>query len=145
MRAFILFLLLCVPAYAQTTAPASVKLPPELARVLRDYERAWQAHDAAALASLFTEDGFILPSGKPPVRGRDAIREAYAKSGGPLFLRAFAWSTDGATGYIIGGFTYAKDDADKGKFILALRRNRNGKWMIAADMDNGNARPKPAS
>src|SRR6185295_2049761 len=37
---------------------ASVALPPELARVLTDYEAGWKAGDAAALASLFAEDGF---------------------------------------------------------------------------------------
>ena len=42
---------------------ATVALPPELARVLTDYEKAWQARDAAALAALFAEDGFVLPSG----------------------------------------------------------------------------------
>ena len=47
-----------------------VALPPELARVLRDYERAWRAGDAAALAALFAEDGFVLQSNRPPVRGR---------------------------------------------------------------------------
>jgi hypothetical protein len=50
----------------------SVALPPELARVLTDYETAWQKRDAAALARLFAEDGFVLPSGHVPVRGRAA-------------------------------------------------------------------------
>ncbi|HWU52548.1 MAG TPA: hypothetical protein VN153_06990, partial [Tahibacter sp.] len=47
-------------AFAQTNdaapAPAplpSVTLPPAIARVLRDYEKAWIARDDAALASLF--------------------------------------------------------------------------------------------
>src|SRR5712692_196215 len=78
------------PAAAVTSLP-SVTLPPELDRVLRDYERAWQAHDPAALAELFDEDGFVLASTRPPVRGRAAIREAYAKAGGPLALRALAF------------------------------------------------------
>mgnify|MGYP006148377467 CR=1 FL=1 len=41
---------------AQETPPArlpSVTLPPELDRVLRDYERNWAAGDEAALAALF--------------------------------------------------------------------------------------------
>src|SRR5262245_32960534 len=59
----------------------SIELPPALDRVLRDYERAWQARDPAALATLFAEDGFVLANGSPPVRGRDAIRTAYAHGG----------------------------------------------------------------
>jgi len=121
----------------------SVDLPPALDRVLRDYERAWAPRDAAALAALFTEDGFVLSPGKPPVRGRDAIRAAYTGgSGGPLFLRALAYKTDGSVGYIIGAFGRVKGGDDDGKFNLALRRVK-GRWLIAADMDNSNRRPGP--
>jgi ketosteroid isomerase-like protein len=123
----------------------SVELPAELSRVLRDYERAWRARDAAALARLFLEDGFILQNGKPPVRGREPIREAYSKSGGPLYLRALAYSVDGTTGYIIGAYSGAENAPDSGKFILALRRGTDGRWLIAADMDNANRRASPPS
>jgi hypothetical protein len=85
----------------------------------------------------------VLASGKPPVRGRAAIREGYANSGGPLFLRAFAYSTDGSTGYIIGGYRAQESGPDEGKFVLALRRETSGRWLIAADIDNGNQRPRP--
>src|SRR6185436_2510558 len=93
---------------ATTAAPTlpSVNLPSELNRVLRDYERAWGARDAAGLSALFAEDGFVLQGGRPPVRGRSAIRAAYAGSGGPLRLRAFAYATSGDVGYILGGYTY---------------------------------------
>jgi ketosteroid isomerase-like protein len=132
---------------ADETRLPSVTLPPALDRVLRDYERAWQGRDAAALAALFTEDGFVLSNGKPPVRGRAAIRKAYADSGGPLSLRALAYSISGTTGYIIGA--YGGDPAtDDGKFILAVRRGPARKWLIAADIDNSNRRPgapSPAS
>lgn len=131
------------PAAPQVAASQpSIELPAPLDRVLRDYERAWRAKDPAALAELFTEDGFVLASGRPPVRGRAAIRESYAKAGGPLFLRAFAYSTEGKTGYIIGGFRDEESGADGGKFVLAIRKNKSGKWLIAADMDNANQRPR---
>ncbi|MBK5258172.1 MAG: SgcJ/EcaC family oxidoreductase [Thermoanaerobaculia bacterium] len=119
---------------ATTPRLPSVSLPPSLERVLRDYEIAWRARDAAALADLFAEDGFVMGSGQPPVRGREAIREAYAESGGPLVLRALAYSTEGKVGYIIGAF--GRDaSTDIGKFVLALKKVR-GRWLIAADMDN---------
>ena len=141
----LLFAVLPLAGAAQQPAPApatpSVTLPPELDRVLRDYERAWQGRDAAGLAALFTEDGFVLSNGKPPVRGRAAIRDAYAKSGGPLALRALAFTTEGKVGYIIGAFGGKPGDPDWGKFVLALRRGGDGRWLIAADMDNENRRP----
>lgn len=119
----------------------SVDLPPELDRVLRDYERAWQANDENALAELFAEDGFVMSNTRPPVRGRDAIRAAYADSGGPLALRAFAYGTDGSVGWIIGAFG-GEPSADSGKFVLALRRGADGRWLIAADIDNSNRPPR---
>ena len=126
------------------TALPSVTLPPELDRVLRDYERAWEAKDAAALSGLFTDDGFVLSNGRPPVRGTAAIREAYAgSSGGPLSLRAFSYSVDGTVAYIIGAYSESPGKPDIGKFILALRKSGKGKWLIAADIDNVNRRPRP--
>lgn len=138
---------LVTSAFGQTAreaAPrmASVKLPPQLDRVLRDYEKGWQARDENALAAIFAEDGFVLASSKPPVRGREAIRDAYKDSGGPLVLRALAYATEGNVGWIIGAFGVNSTE-DLGKFVLALRRGKDGRWLIAADIDNSNRRPGP--
>ncbi len=123
----------------QAPAPLpSVALPAELDRVLRDYERAWQAKDAGALAALFTEDGFVLALNRPPVRGRAAIREAYAGAGGPLALRAYAFHTQGDLAVILGGYATTPGGGDVGKFTLTLRRVE-GRWLLFSDMDNGNA------
>jgi ketosteroid isomerase-like protein len=120
----------------------SVALSPELARVLTDYEAAWQGKDAAALAALFAEDGFVLPNGAPAVRGRAAIERHYTGHGGPLALRALAFATEGAVGYIIGGYAAEKGQPDTGKFTLTLRRAEDGRWLIQSDMDNNNSRPR---
>ena len=131
---------------AARAAPAaglpSVTLPPALDRVLRDYERAWTARDPEALSKLFAEDGFVLASGRAPVRGRAAIREAYAKAGGPLHLRALDFAISGEVGYIIGTYAAAADKPDDGKFVLALKR-APGRWLIAADIDNSIERASP--
>jgi ketosteroid isomerase-like protein len=129
-------------AGAQEAAPLpGVEMPAGLARVLTDYEAAWQARDAAALAALFAEDGFVLSSGAPPVRGRAEIQKRYTGSGGPLSLRALAFSTEGPIGYIVGGFARKKGEPDVGKFTLTLRKGPDGRWLIFSDMDNGNSRP----
>lgn len=138
--AFVLFLALAAPAAA--APPPSVTLPPGLDRVLRDYERAWAAGDTAALARLFAPGGMALPNGRPPARGAEEIRAAYAAgSGSPLSLRALDFAVSGDLAYVIGGFGAAPDRPDFGKFVLVLRRGAGDRWLIVADMDNANAPP----
>ncbi len=135
-------------AQAALAPPAelpSVELSPELGRVLRDYEAAWRRGDAAGLAALFPEDGFVLQGGRAPVRGRAAIRAAYAgQGGGPLRLRALAAATADTLGYIIGAYGYGDAPGDQGKFTLTLRRGPDGRWLIFSDMDNSSQPPRPA-
>jgi ketosteroid isomerase-like protein len=135
------------PIRAQTPTPsgapplASITLPPEVDRVLRDYERAWRSGDATAVAALFAEDGYLLQSGRNPIRGRAAIANAYkGQAGGPLRLRAFAYAASDTTGYILGAYGYGEgsDIPDQGKFTVTLRRDRGGPWQLFSDMDNGN-------
>ncbi|MGN7768428.1 YybH family protein [Stenotrophomonas sp. 22692] len=138
-------LLLATPAIshdAEGTTSARL-LPAPLDRVLRDYEQAWRTGDAKALAALFAEDGFVLQSNQPPVRGRSAIEAAYAGQGSsPLRLRALAYAVEENTGYIIGAYSYGNNVGDTGKFTLALKREGDGPWVIFSDMDNSNARPR---
>jgi len=102
-------------ACAMFAAPASIQLPKELDRVLRDYERNWRDKDAKGLAGLFTEDGFALAH------------------------------LDGNLAIIIGAYTYGvAANQDRGKFTLTLKRkSKSSAWLIYSDMDNGVAqRPK---
>jgi uncharacterized protein (TIGR02246 family) len=127
-------------ANAKIEAQPSVTLPPELARVLTDYETGWKAGDGAGLAKLFTEDGFVLTGGRPPIKGRAAIEKQYSGGGQPLSLRAIAYATQGDVGYIIGGFSRESGQPDSGKFTLTLRKTGTGQWLIVSDMDNSNTR-----
>lgn len=141
-RLLIAFVLLVAPAAGQDAVPPSIELPPELDRVLRDYEKAWSSKDAVALARLFAEDGYVLPNLGTPVKGRAAIEKHYTGSGGPLILRAFAYATEGAVGYILGGYTNTPGAVDAGKFTLTLRKRADGRWLIVSDMDSPNRRPQ---
>jgi hypothetical protein len=114
-------------AQATPSAPApqlpSVTLPPALDRVLRDYESAWRAGDHNRLSQLFTEDGFILPSGVPPIRGRAGIAAHYQGQSGPLHLRALSYTTADSIGFILGAYGYGETAPvpDMGKFTLRSR------------------------
>lgn len=143
----LIFFLLCSVSHllAQQTGPAfpptdslpSVTLLPEIDRVLRDYEREWQANNTEKLVALFTPDGFVLQPRRPAIRGQANLKEAYRTGAGqPLFLRALSFAQDGSVGYIIGAYRAKSTGNDIGKFILALRKGADGRWLIAADMDN---------
>lgn len=150
------FSVLVNPLTAQTPQPPpvvvadplpSVTLPAELDKVLRNYERAWRTNDIPALVSLFTEDGFVLQPGRPPARGHSALANVYrGQAGGMLKLRALAYASADAVGYIIGAYGYGDTPGDQGKFTLTLRKV-GGRWLIASDMDNGNQprRPPPTT
>ena len=121
--------------------PAAVVLPSALDRVLRDYERAWRDGNGPALAALFTADGYAVQSGSPLRQGRAAIALGITRPGGALKLTAYAFSVSGAVGYIVGGYRYPQSAGPDGRFVLALRKGADGRWLIAADLDNSGPRP----
>ena len=128
---------------AQTDDPlgmAPVGLPPALDRVLRDYERAWRAGDGKQLASLFAEDGMRLAPGSLPLRGREQLAGELKGPGGELQLRAHAYAVSDSVAWIVGGYRYPGTTGPGGKYVLALRKGRDGRWLIAADMDNSASR-----
>ncbi len=127
------------PVPTEATPPA-VPLPPALDRVLRDYEAAWRDGDGARLASLFTDDGFAVQSGSPLARGRTAIAGNIKGPGGALQLTAYAYSVSGTVGYIVGGYRYPQTGGPGGRFVLALQLGTDGRWLIAADLDNSGPR-----
>ena len=117
--------------------PDVVELPPPLDRVLRDYEQAWRAGDAAGLSELFDADGMIKRQ-EGWVQGRDNIARAYGNASGPLHLWAVDFGVDGSIAFVVGIFSYDDQPATaRGKFILVLRKDDTGRWRIAADLDSG--------
>ncbi|MBQ5945965.1 SgcJ/EcaC family oxidoreductase [Massilia sp. ST3] len=146
MRAYLIAPMLAAvlslaPAMAQTLPSGDV--PPDVERVLRDYEKAWAANDAKALAALFAEDGIALPSNQPPARGKERIAQAYAGGGAmPTFLRVIDYRASGDLATLVGAYGPAGQARDFGKFVLVLRRV-DGRWLIAADIENANMRMGP--
>ena len=132
-------LLLPLVAGAQDTPPA-ITLPAPLDRVLRDYEAAWRDGDGKRLAALFTEDGFAIQNGAELRRGREAIARGITRPGGALQLTAYAYSSSGGVGYIVGGYRYPDTVGAGGRFVLALRSGPDGRWLIAGDLDNAGPR-----
>ncbi len=133
------------PARSPEAVPTPITLPPALDRVLRDYERAWRDGNGPGLAALFADDGFAVQSGSPLRQGRAAIAKGITRPGGALQLTAYAFSVSDAVGYIVGGYRYPQSTGPGGRFVLALRMGSDGRWLIAADLDNSPAPPPPAA
>jgi ketosteroid isomerase-like protein len=123
----------------------TVTLPPELDRVLRDYERHWASGDEAGLAALFAKDALLLPSGFAAAQGREGIRRAYEDVIVPVHLRALAYAADDSVGYVAGAYRFDPMETETGKFILALRRTAGGPWMISAGIENISHIMEPAT
>lgn len=113
----------------------SIVLPAELDRVLRDYERYWRSGNAEGLVSLFTPDGMIRRRGW--IQGQAALRAGLQGSEGDLRLRAVGFAVDETVAYILGAYGYGAgpQPPDRGVFILTLRREGDGPWLITADLD----------
>ena len=113
--------------------------------VVARYESASNAGDAVALAALYADDALLLPPDGGIVSGHDAIL-AFWQDGieSGISFEVVESSVDAGNGYVVGRFLMeasASAPADSGKYILCLKRGRDGAWRVVADM--WNATPSP--
>jgi len=130
---FAVWSLLCCAALGLRAAETG-----EADAVLSRYAEAYNRHDAAALASLYAEDGLLLPPDRALVRGRRAIEKFWKKHmGAGLALRILERSVGTDVAYLAGNYSFP-DEPDAGKFLACLKRGKTGGWQIGADMWNSN-------
>ena len=113
--------------------------------VVARYESASNAGDAVALAALYADDALLLPPDGGIVSGHDAIL-AFWQDGieSGISFEVVESSVDAGNGYVVGRFVMeasASAPADSGKYVLCLKRGRDGAWRVVADM--WNATPSP--
>jgi len=123
-------------------------LTTEMAQVEAEWAQAYEAGDAAAVASLYAVDAVYLPPYMDAIRGRAAIQTRLSEAMGMMSDRQITIErTDaGAAGdlaYAIG--TYAVEMgmmgmeepmSDNGKYITISRRAADGSWEIVAHIWN---------
>jgi predicted TIM-barrel fold metal-dependent hydrolase len=132
-----------VAAHQHLLSPASVPkpepplpeitLPPDLESVLRERARISGVPDPT---DLFTENAMVLQYDEGTwVRGRSDI-QMYTEwmDKGVLFVPN-AYRISGDTGYIAGGVLKEGANHDDLNFLIALQKDSNGKWHIAAETD----------
>jgi uncharacterized protein (TIGR02246 family) len=104
------------------------------------YVAASNQGDARALADLYAEDAMLLPPDHEPVRGREAIG-AYWSQGTDegLEVTTLAVEVNGDLGYLVGRYNLPateEEPADSGKYVMCLKRQRDGAWKLTADIWN---------
>ena len=119
------------------------------------WEEAANRGDAAAVASLYTEDGQFMPPNADIVEGRANIQTAIQGLVDMKLRNVDLTTVDvGASGdlaYEVGRYSLdvqppgaPQHVTDKGKYVLVLKRQADGTWKIVADIFNTNQPAPPA-
>lgn len=143
-------------ALATAGLAAQGKDDPAIAKVRSAYQTAVGAQDGAALAKLYTPDGVEMPPNAPAAKGRAAI-EAFHKAFGQqwmmhgMTITATETKVIGDTAYDVGTYKQSlmaqKTGAmveDKGKYIVLLKKDAAGAWLISHAIYNSD-NPLPAA
>lgn len=113
-----------------------------ISTVNRQFEAAFDAGDAAAVAEVYTEDGQILPPNYEPMSGKPAIQAFWqgAMDMGIVAAKLETVELDvlGDTAVEVGkGTLFAAGDqvADEAKYIVVWKREK-GEWRWDRDIWN---------
>jgi len=139
----------------ESSAADSAKEIAALQAADQNWEKAYNAGNADAVASLYDERAVLLPPGAPGVNGRAAIKAFFAKDmaesqkAGVVFTLGPkpAGGVSGVMGWQSGTYV-VKDKAGKvvetGKY-LSVSMNKDGKWLYVRDTWNADGAPTPAA
>ena len=120
------------------------------------YVDASNQGDADALASLYADDAMLLPPDHEPVRGRAAIGDFWRQGTDEgLEVTTLTVEVEGDLGYLVGRYhlpATGEEPADSGKYVMCLKRQRDGVWKLTADIwnrsgeaeDGGDSRGAPS-
>ena len=130
-------------------AGAQGKTDPLLDKLNAEFTAAFNAKDAARVASFYTEDASLMPPNQPLVKGRPSIeaywRGAFEQGVANLQLRAVESSTAGTLGFEAGTAVVTVKTPggvikETSKYVVVFKRTDTG-WKMAYDIFNGDAPP----
>ena len=125
---------------AGRTPPAPTGARQAIEAAVARYVAASNRGDAEGLASLYADDAMLLPPDHEPIRGRQAIGEFWRQGTDEgLQVTTLTVEVDGDIGYLVGRYNLPSTDeepADSGKYVMCLKRQRDGSWKLTADIWN---------
>lgn len=121
----------------------------------RTFVAAANAKDGARIGTLYAEDALLMAPNQDMVRGRSPI-QAYWQGlldGGAkdVSLSTTHVATSGDVGYEAGTYQFTmappggQPVTDRGKYVVGLRRQPDGKWRMTHDIFNSDLPCPPAA
>jgi|SRR5215469_12581367 len=116
-----------------------------------DWSKASQAKDAAKAMSFYGDTAMQFPDNGPLVQGKDNIRAGWEKMfalpgpGLSFVTTGVEVARSGDLAYEYGTYDFATQDKngkvndEKGKYITIWKKQPDGSWKVAADIDNPDA------
>jgi uncharacterized protein (TIGR02246 family) len=134
-----------IAALAACAQPGAERLSPADSLAIDSIRTAWaeayNARNVDALAGLYTDDAVSYVGNQPGVTGRDAIRQAFTAEFAmpPMTATVPAAARiegDDDMAVVAGPFTTrmgpdAGAMALSGKYLVVLKKNAAGRWLIA--------------
>jgi uncharacterized protein (TIGR02246 family) len=124
------------------------KTDPALNKLTAEFEAAFNAGDAARVASMYAEDAVVMPPNEPMVKGRSAIEAALkrdmAKEKVSLKLSPLHSAITGDSAHEAGTVTVTLPGGRtvNEKYVVIYRRVGK-EWKIAYDIWNHDTPPPP--
>ena len=127
------------------------KTDPTLDKLAKEFADAFNAKDAAKVASFYTEDAVLMPANRPMVKGRAAIeadfKKAFTEGVASLQLRPMDSMIAGNQAFEAGTSTVTIKGSggvmtEQGKYVVVFKRVGKD-WKIAYDSFSGDQPPPP--
>jgi uncharacterized protein (TIGR02246 family) len=138
------------PKPQATAQPADTRVADEAAirAASEAWSRAYGAKDLDKASAVYTDDAVVMSPKAPAVHGKDAIRQGlvqmFAMPGRGLRFQTTSVEVarSGDIAYETGTYDFLTTDKkgqtkdEKGKYLVAWKKQSDGSWRAAVDMDN---------
>lgn len=144
-----------VPEAAASGEPDIERDRQALEQIDRRWEQAFNRGDAAGVAVLYTDSGFLLPPNADIAQGRQGVQQTlqgFIDAG----LKNIKFTTvdvgvSGDLAYEVGRYSVdihpqgaQQAVKDEGKYVIVARRQPDGTWKLVADIFN-TSQPAPGA